>query len=124
MPDHRKTTGRTEGYSFAAGWPPNEVSLLAQALNTTPESCLDLQGALYVEEPGCNGVQHSVYPLRGLDYDILPSGEPVTIHGTEILRFREGKIVEYWGGPHCMHGIGLSPARGAEGWSERSRNEC
>lgn len=77
-----------------------------------------------VEEPGCNGVQHSVYPLRGLDSDLPPSGELVTLNGTEILQFREGKIVEHWRGPHGMHGIGLSPARGVEGWTEGSRNEC
>jgi steroid delta-isomerase-like uncharacterized protein len=27
------------------------------------------------------------------------SGEPVTINGTAILRMRDGKIVEHWGGP-------------------------
>jgi predicted ester cyclase len=41
-------------------------------------------------------------------YDVPPSGKPVTINGTAILRFRDGKIVEHWGGPHCMNGIGLS----------------
>ena len=41
-------------------------------------------------------------------YDIPPSGRHVTINGTAILRFRDGKIVEHWGGPHCMNGIGLS----------------
>ena len=42
-------------------------------------------------------------------YDVPPSGRPVLINGTAILRFRDGKIVEHWGGPHCMNGIGLSP---------------
>ncbi len=41
-------------------------------------------------------------------YDVPPSGKRVTINGTGILRFRDGKIVEHWGGPHCMNGIGLS----------------
>ncbi len=41
-------------------------------------------------------------------YDIPPSGEPVTINGTAILRFRDGKIVEHWGGPHCAQGTGLA----------------
>ena len=41
-------------------------------------------------------------------YDIPPSGRPVTINGTAILRLRDGKVVEHWGGPHCMNGIGLS----------------
>jgi predicted ester cyclase len=40
-------------------------------------------------------------------YDVPPSGRPITINGTAILRFRDGKIVEHWGGPHCMNGVGL-----------------
>lgn len=47
----------------------------------------------------------------GAFYDVPPSGEPVVINGTAILRLRDGKVVEHWGGPHCMYGIGLSPAR-------------
>lgn len=42
-------------------------------------------------------------------YGVVPSGKPVTINGTAILRFRDGKIVEHWGGPHCQAGIGLTP---------------
>ncbi len=40
-------------------------------------------------------------------YDLPPSGEPVNINGTAILRMRDGKIVEHWGGPHCQQGLGL-----------------
>jgi predicted ester cyclase len=40
-------------------------------------------------------------------YDVEPSGEPVEINGTAILRMRDGKIVEHWGGPHCQGGLGL-----------------
>jgi steroid delta-isomerase-like uncharacterized protein len=40
-------------------------------------------------------------------YDVPPSGEPVEINGTGILRIRDGKIVEHWGGPHCQGGLGL-----------------
>jgi predicted ester cyclase len=40
-------------------------------------------------------------------YDVAPSGEPVEINGTAILRMRDGKIVEHWGGPHCQKGLGL-----------------
>lgn len=46
-------------------------------------------------------------------YDVPPSGEPVVIDGTAILRMQDGKVVEHWGGPHCAYGIGLSPARTA-----------
>ena len=41
-------------------------------------------------------------------YDVTPSGEAVVINGTAILRIRDGKIVEHWGGPHCQDGVGLT----------------
>jgi predicted ester cyclase len=41
-------------------------------------------------------------------YGVEPSGEPVAINGTAILRMRDGKIVEHWGGPHCQDGVGLT----------------
>ena len=40
-------------------------------------------------------------------YDVAPSGRPVIINGTAILRIRGGRIVEHWGGPHCQEGLGL-----------------
>jgi predicted ester cyclase len=40
-------------------------------------------------------------------YDVPPSGDRVTINGTAILRIRDGRIVEHWGGPHCQKGLGL-----------------
>jgi predicted ester cyclase len=40
-------------------------------------------------------------------YDVPPSGDQVTINGTAILRIRDGRIVEHWGGPHCQKGLGL-----------------
>ena len=40
-------------------------------------------------------------------YDVAPSGEPVEINRTAILRIRDDKIVEHWGGPHCQKGLGL-----------------
>jgi predicted ester cyclase len=40
-------------------------------------------------------------------YDVEPSGNPVVINGTAILRVRDGKVVEHWGGPHCQDGLGL-----------------
>jgi predicted ester cyclase len=55
----------------------------------------------------------SNWTLRGTHtgnafYDVPPSGNKVEINGTAVLRFdSEGKIVEHWGGPHCMKGIGL-----------------
>ena len=41
-------------------------------------------------------------------YDVPASGRPVHINGTAILRIRDGKIVEHWGGPHCQDGVGLT----------------
>ena len=41
-------------------------------------------------------------------YDVQPSGERVRIDGTAILRMRDGKVVEHWGGPHCQDGVGLT----------------
>lgn len=39
-------------------------------------------------------------------FDVEPTGGPVEINGTAVLRIREGKIVEHWGGPHCQKGLG------------------
>jgi steroid delta-isomerase-like uncharacterized protein len=39
-------------------------------------------------------------------YEVPPSGEPIMINGTAILRVRDGLIVEHWGGPHCQEGLG------------------
>lgn len=41
---------------------------------------------------------------------VQPTGKPVTINGTAILRLRDGQIVEHWGGPHCQDGVGLTHA--------------
>jgi len=41
-------------------------------------------------------------------YGVAASGKPVEINGTAILRIRDGKIVEHWGGPHCQDGVGLT----------------
>jgi len=41
-------------------------------------------------------------------YDVPASGEPVEINGTAILRMKDGKVVEHWGGPHCQDGLGLT----------------
>lgn len=70
----------------------------------------------------CGDIVVSNWTLTGTHsggpyYDVPPSGKRVTINGTGILRFRDGRIVEHWGGPHCMNGIGLTatiadPTRG------------
>lgn len=45
-------------------------------------------------------------------YEREPDGRPVEINGTAVLRFRDGKVVEHWGGPHCQRGLGLLPDAG------------
>ena len=55
----------------------------------------------------------SNWTLRGTHtgaafYGVEPSGAPVEINGTAILRMANGKVVEHWGGPHCQDGIGLT----------------
>jgi predicted ester cyclase len=40
-------------------------------------------------------------------YELPPSGDPVEINGTAVLRIVDGEIVEHWGGPHCQGGLGL-----------------
>jgi len=40
-------------------------------------------------------------------FDLPPSGKKVEINGTAIVRFKDGKLIEHWGEPHCMNGIGL-----------------
>ena len=39
-------------------------------------------------------------------FDVEPTGGAVEINGTAILRIRDGRIVEHWGGPHCQMGLG------------------
>jgi predicted ester cyclase len=43
----------------------------------------------------------------GSYFGVPASGKKVEINGTGIVRFEDGKIVEHWGGAHCMHAIGL-----------------
>ena len=44
-------------------------------------------------------------------FGVAPTGQPVVINGTAILRMQGGKVVEHWGGPHCSQGIGVAGAR-------------
>lgn len=78
---------------------------------------MDFRVNLLIES---NDLIVSNWTLTGLHtkapyYDVPASGERITINGTAILRMRDGKVVEHWGGPHCAYGIGLSPARSPHG---------
>jgi predicted ester cyclase len=57
----------------------------------------------------------------GSYFGVPASGQRVEINGTGIVRFENGRIAEHWGGPHCMHGIGL--LAGAETPSKISPEE-
>ncbi len=87
---------------------PQERKFWEMAKNAFPDMqfTVDLlieSGDLVVSNWSLTGT-HSGQPY----YDVPPSGKRVTINGTAILRMRDGKVVEHWGGPHCMNGIGLT----------------
>jgi predicted ester cyclase len=70
------------------------------------DSLLIQSGDLVVSNWTLEGT-HTGAPFFG----VAPSGRPVRINGTAILRMRDGKVVEHWGGPHCSEGIGVAGAR-------------
>ncbi len=45
---------------------------------------------------------------EGKFFEVPPSGKRESLHGTTILRFKDGQIVEHWGGPHCQGMRGYS----------------
>jgi len=67
---------------------------------------------VWVVDDGDTVISH--YSMKGTHlgsfFGAPPTGKKVEINGTAILRFENGKIVEHWGGPHCMYGIGLLAA--------------
>ena len=84
-----------------------ELEWWTQARNAFPDMVFSVE--LLIES---NDLIVSNWLVRGTHtgtafYDVEPSGEPVMINGTAILRMRDGKIVEHWGGPHCQKGLGL-----------------
>lgn len=45
-------------------------------------------------------------------FEVPPSGKKIEINGTAILRMESGKVMEHWGGPHCMNAVGLYKEQG------------
>jgi predicted ester cyclase len=39
---------------------------------------------------------------------LIGSDDRIVSNGTAILRMRDGKVVEHWGGSHCQDGVGLT----------------
>jgi ketosteroid isomerase-like protein len=89
-------------------WSPDFVSHVTERVASAfPDMVFSVE--LLIES---NDLIVSNWMVRGTHtgtafYDVEPSGEPVMINGTAILRMRDGKIVEHWGGPHCQQGLGL-----------------
>ena len=84
-----------------------EIEFWTMAKQAFPDMQFDVDLVL---ESGEHVVSN--WTLRGTHsgapyYDVPASGEKVVINGTAVLRFENGKVVEHWGGPHCMKGVGL-----------------
>ena len=84
-----------------------ELEWWTQARNAFPDMVFSVnllieQGDLIVSNWSVRGTHTGT-----AFYEVEPSGEPVEINGTAILRMRDGLIVEHWGGPHCQGGLGL-----------------
>ena len=86
----------------------HELEWWTQVRDAFPD--MAVSGALLIEK---DDLIVSNWTVRGTHtgtafYGVEPSGNPVIINGTAILRMRDGKIVEHWGGPHCQDGVGLT----------------
>jgi len=107
---HSHVTPRISPEQVGTDIRPQEKKFWQSAKNAFPDMQFNVNlsiesGDLIVSNWTLTGT-HSGAPY----YGIPPSGERVSINGTAILRMRDGKVVEHWGGPHCMNGVGLSPA--------------
>ena len=105
---HSHVTERVNPAMVGADIRGQEVEWWTQAHNAFPDMVFTVD--LLIES---DDLIVSNWSVRGTHtgtafYDVEPTGEPVNINGTAILRMRDGKIVEHWGGPHCQKGLGLN----------------
>jgi predicted ester cyclase len=111
-PDFRShVTSRVTPDAVATDIRPHERTYWESARAAFPDmkfavNLLIESGDLVVSNWTLTGT-HTGAPFFG----VAPSGQPVTINGTAILRMRDGQVVERWGGPHCSEGIGVGGAR-------------
>jgi predicted ester cyclase len=104
-------TGRVTPDAVAGDIRPHERTYWAAARAAFPDlkfkvNLLVESGDLIVSNWTLEGT-HTGKPFFG----VAPTGKPVVINGTAILRMQGGKVVEHWGGPHCSQGIGVAGAR-------------
>lgn len=86
-----------------------EVMFWQESANAFPDRAFTIEKAWEIEEEDiviANWTMTGTH-TGGSYFGVPASGQRVEINGTAILRFAGGKIVEHWGGPHCMRGIGL-----------------
>ena len=104
---HSHVTDRVNPAVSGSDVRSHEVVWWDQVRNAFPDFTFDVN--LLIEQ---DDLVVSNWTVKGTHtgtafYDVEPSGEPVEINGTAILRIRDGRIVEHWGGPHCQGGLGL-----------------
>jgi predicted ester cyclase len=111
-PDFKShVTGRVTPEAGAADIRPHERTYWEAARTAFPDMTFKVElliqsGDLIVSNWTLSGT-HDGAPFFG----VAPTGRPVTINGTAILRMKDGKVVEHWGGPHCAEGLGVAGAR-------------
>lgn len=87
---------------------PGEVMFWQESAQAFPDRRLVVHKLWEVDDGDTLICHYSMIGTHlGSFFGTPPSGKKVEINGTAILRFKDGKIVEHWGGPHCMYGIGL-----------------
>jgi len=101
----KRVAPKTLGSDIRAG----EVMFWEESAKAFPDREFTVEKVWEVEE---EGIVIANWTMRGTHtggsyFGVPASGKEVEINGTGIVRFEDGKIVEHWGGPHCMHGIGL-----------------
>jgi predicted ester cyclase len=108
---HSHVSGRVSPDAAEGDVRPHELTYWKCARAAFPDmkfsvNLLIESGDLVVSNWTLEGT-HTGAPFFG----VAPSGRRVTINGTAILRMRDGKVVEHWGGPHCSEGLGMAGAR-------------
>jgi predicted ester cyclase len=88
---------------------PGEVMFWQESAAAFPDRSFAIHKVWVVDE-GTTVITH--YSMTGTHTGAPFFGKPadgkaVEINGTAIMRLENGQIVEHWGGPHCMYGIGL-----------------